>query len=171
MSETEYRVLHLEDNQVNALVVRKMLEACENPAFAVSHADCLLKALDLLSQGHFDAALIDLNLPDSSGIETFLAIHRNAPGVAVVVLSGCGSEAIAMKAVELGAQDYLQKPQLNKSELNRALQYAIIRSRKTANGQRIEAAEPGTVIGFIGAKGGVGTTTLACHTAQALARE
>src|SRR5690348_11854624 len=47
MSETEYRVLHLEDNQVNALVVRKMLEACENPAFAVSHADCLLKALDL----------------------------------------------------------------------------------------------------------------------------
>jgi len=80
---SEYRVLLVEDNAVNALMVRTMLERVENPRFAVSHADSLVKALDVLAHGGFDAALVDLNLPDSAGLETFLAIQRNAAGLAI----------------------------------------------------------------------------------------
>jgi Flp pilus assembly CpaE family ATPase len=170
MSNTEYRVLLVEDNAVNALMVRKMLERVDNPRFQMSHADSLVKALDLLAAGGFDAALVDLNLPDSAGLETFLAIQRNAPGVAIVILSGCDDEALSMKAVELGAQDYLSKADLSSHELVRALQYGVIRSRKTVEERRTNQPT-GSILAFLGSKGGVGLTTLACHTAREWKRQ
>jgi pilus assembly protein CpaE len=170
MASSEYRVLLLEDNAVNALLVRKMLERADNPRFEISHADSLLKALDLLANTAFDAALVDLNLPDSSGIETFLAIQRNAPGLAVVVLSGMDDEALSMKAVELGAQDYLSKAALNAPELVRALQYGVIRTRKLTE-ERRPAQQQAGVLAVLGSKGGVGATTLACHMAREWKRQ
>jgi Flp pilus assembly CpaE family ATPase len=161
---SEYRVLLVEDNAVNALMVRTMLERVENPRFAVSHADSLVKALDVLAHGGFDAALVDLNLPDSAGLETFLAIQRNAAGLAIVVLSGVEDEALSMKAVERGAQDYLSKTALHSPELVRALQYGIIRSRKQAEERR--PSQTAAVVALLGSKGGVGVTTLACHMAR-----
>jgi two-component system cell cycle sensor histidine kinase/response regulator CckA len=132
MDVPDFKVLHVEDDRVNALIVGKMLETSESPTFEVLHADSLLKALDLLTQTRVDAAIVDLNLPDSSGIETFLTIQRNAPLLAVVVLSGDENQSLAMKAVELGAQDYLAKTDLKKNNLVRAVQYAILRGRKAA---------------------------------------
>jgi Flp pilus assembly CpaE family ATPase len=170
MANSEYRVLLLEDNAVNALLVRKMLERVESPQFEVEHAGSLMNALDLLANSRFDAALVDLNLPDSSGIETFLAIQRNAPGLAVVVLSGMDDEALSMKAVELGAQDYLSKTALNAQDLVRALQYGVIRSRKSAE-ERRPPQQTGSVLGVLGSKGGVGVTTLACHLAREWKRQ
>jgi len=170
MASAAYKVLLLEDNAVNALLVRRMLERVDSPKFEVSHADSLLKALGLLANGGFDAALVDLNLPDSSGIETFLAIQRNAPGVAVVVLSGMDDEALSMKAVELGAQDYLPKTELHSHELVRALQYGVIRSRKVAEDRRPQQ-QIASVLALLGSKGGVGVTTLACHLAREWKRQ
>src|SRR5215208_4365725 len=109
MAVPDFKVLHLEDDRVNALVVGKMLETSETPTFEVSHADSLLNALSRLTQTRFDAAIVDLNLPDSNGIDTFLAIQRIAPSLPLVVLSGDESQSLAKKAVELGAQDYLAK--------------------------------------------------------------
>ena len=97
MRDRECRVLLVEDNAVNALLVQKMLKSVESPVFRVTHAESLLKALEL-SSGHFDAALVDLDLPDSHGLDTFLAIQRSAPGLAIVVLSGCESDDIALQA-------------------------------------------------------------------------
>jgi len=168
MSDAQYKVLLVEDNAVNALVVRKMLERAETPRFEVRPAGSLVEALDQLAEGGFDAVLLDLNLPDSAGIETFLSIQRNASGLALVILSGVEDEALARKAVELGAQDYLAKTALNPADLVRALQYGIIRSRKTAEDRKPEPT--GNILAFLGAKGGVGTTTLACHTARELKR-
>jgi Flp pilus assembly CpaE family ATPase len=170
MDSPDFKVLHVEDDRVNALIVGKMLETSESPTFEVLHADSLLKALDLLTQTRVDAAIVDLNLPDSSGIETFLTIQRNAPSLAVVVLSGDENQSLARKAVELGAQDYLAKTDLKKNDLVRAVQYAIIRSRKVATEERSRSG-PSGVIGLVGAKGGVGVTTLACHFARELKRE
>jgi pilus assembly protein CpaE len=170
MAASDFKFLHVEDDRVNALIVGKMLEASESPTFEVLHADSLLKALDLLTQTRVDAAILDLNLADSSGIETFLTIQRNAPSLAVVVLSGDESQSLAKRAVELGAQDYLAKADLKKHELVRAVQYAIIRSRKAAIEERSRPG-PSGVIGLLGAKGGVGVTTLSCHFARELKRE
>lgn len=170
MANPDYGVLLVEDNAVNALMVRNMLERAENPRFEVSHAASLVTAMGMLATGHFDAALVDLNLPDSSGIETFLAIQRNAPGLAIVILSGSDDDALSMKAVELGAQDYLHKTDLKAQDVIRALQYGIIRSRKTVDERRPQQPV-GSVLAFLGSKGGVGVTTLACHSARELERQ
>jgi pilus assembly protein CpaE len=163
------RVLLVEDNAVNALVTEKMLQTVESPRFEVVRAGSLVKALELAARERFDAALVDLNLPDSHGLDTFLAIQRAAPGLAIVVLSGLESDEVAMRAVELGAQDYLSKSQLAAPDLARTLNYSVIRSRKQAAGQPDRPAA--TVVGFLGSKGGVGTTTLACHVARELKRQ
>lgn len=168
MRNQECRVLLVEDNAVNALLVQKMLSSVENPVFRVTHADTLVKALELASRERFDVALVDLNLPDSNGLETFLAIQRTAPHLATVVLSGCDSDEIALKAVELGAQDYLPKQQVNASNLVRTLHYSVLRSRKHADDRPGHSA---SVFAFLGSKGGVGTTTLACHMARELKRQ
>jgi Flp pilus assembly CpaE family ATPase len=168
MRNQECRVLLIEDNAVNALVVQKMVKSVESPVFRITHADSLLKALELSSRERFDVALVDLNLPDSHGLDTFLAIQRAVPGLAIVVLSGCENDELALQAVEHGAQDYLAKSRISAAELVRALHYSVIRSRKQID----ESGQPGaSVIGFLGSKGGVGTTTLACHAARELKRQ
>jgi pilus assembly protein CpaE len=168
MRNQECRVLLVEDNAVNALLVQKMVKSVESPVFRITHADSLLKALELSTRERFDVALVDLNLPDSHGLDTFLAIQRAVPGLAIVVLSACESDDLALQAVEHGAQDYLSKSQISASELVRALHYSVIRNRKQADEGGQTAAN---VIGFLGSKGGVGTTTLACHAARELKRQ
>jgi pilus assembly protein CpaE len=168
MLNQDCRVLLVEDNAVNALVVQKMLKDADGRVFHVSHANTLGQALELICRIRFDAALVDLDLPDSSGLNTFFAIQRAAPSLAIVVLSGCESDEIAIKAVENGAQDYLTKQNLSRAELVRALSYGILRSRKSAEDRPARASA--TVLGFLGSKGGVGTTTLACHAARELKR-
>ena len=74
--------------------------------------------------------LLDLTLPDSHGLETFFSMHAHAKGVPIVVLSGYDDEAVAVKAVQAGAQDYLVKGQVNDNVLVRSIRYAIERSRR-----------------------------------------
>ena len=169
MLDNECRLLLVEDNEVSVAVVQSMLKDVETPVFKISRAASLVSALDLLVQQKFDVALVDLNLPDSNGLETFLSIQRHAPGVAIIVLSACDNTTIAVQAMTLGAQDYLPKSELSANELIRALRYGMIRSRK---GTDTPAARPAAdVIGVIGSKGGVGTSTVACHMARDLKRQ
>src|SRR6202022_1296244 len=71
--------------------------------------------------------LLDLNLPDSKGAETFRNILSKAPGVPVVVLSGQDDEELAVTAVHQGVQDYLVKGDFDSKQLARAMGYAIER--------------------------------------------
>jgi Flp pilus assembly CpaE family ATPase len=163
----ECKVLLIEDNPGDARLVQEMLaDAATNP-FRVRTADCLVAALDELAHGKFDVALVDLSLPDSDGLETLLTVQRHAPGLPIVALTGLNSEAMALAAVEKGAQDYLVKGTLTTDSLVRALQYAMVR-RHSASGPGEQSA---TVVGLLGAKGGVGTTTIACHCAIELQRQ
>lgn len=162
-----FSILLIEDNLVNARLVEKMLS--DNAMFHVTHAASLVAALDLLARKRFDAGLVDLSLPDSDGLETFLAIQRHAPELAVLVLTGREDESLAARAVELGAQDFLSKGKLNTNELIRALLHGIIRSRKRPEGGTEQ--RNADVIAFLGCKGGVGVTTLACHAARELKRQ
>src|SRR5207302_1286937 len=57
----------------------------------------------------FDAVLLDLQLPDSRGLDTFRSVQKSAPALPVVVLSGFEDETTALTAVQEGAQDYLVK--------------------------------------------------------------
>ncbi len=164
----EYSVLLIEDNPGDARLVHEMLSDAATDSFRLLTADCLVAALDALAQGKFDAALVDLSLPDSNGLETLLTVQRHAPGLPMVALTGLNSESMALAAMERGAQDYLVKGTLTTESLVRAIKYAMVRGHKAADPAEVK---PAIVVGVLGAKGGVGATTLACHCALELQRQ
>jgi pilus assembly protein CpaE len=163
----QVRVLLVEDNVVNARFAEGLLANVDDQAFQVQCADTLLAALDLLVRNIFDVALVDLSLPDSNGLETFLTIQRHAPDLPIIIVTSLDDEAVALSAVRRGAQDYLAKGSLKKDTLVRALNYAIARSRNPPE-PVARVRDKAAVIGMLGSNGGVGTTTVACHWALEL---
>jgi pilus assembly protein CpaE len=166
----QVRVLLVEDNVVNARFAEGLLANVEDQLFQVQCAGTLLAALDLLVRNVFDVALVDLSLPDSNGLETFLTIQRHAPELPIIIVTSLSDEAVALRAVSSGAQDYLAKGSLKKDTLLRALNYAIARARNPPD-PGIRAHNKATVVSLLGSNGGVGTTTLACHWALELHRQ
>jgi two-component system, sensor histidine kinase and response regulator len=129
MEQRIRRVLLIEDNPVDARLVREMLSEGDGRLFAVERAERLQTGLARLAQGGIDAILLDLSLPDSQGFGTFMRVHQQAPETPVLVLTGTNDEALAMQAVHAGAQDYLVKGQVESNLLMRAIRYAIERKQ------------------------------------------
>jgi pilus assembly protein CpaE len=140
-----------------------MLAEAEGAAIQIQHVETLVAALDELANadGAFDVCLVDLSLPDCQGFETFTTLQAHAPGLPIVILTGIDSESFALQAVRSGAQDYLVKAKLDTQSLLRAVRYAAIRRGSAAE----KTAAAATVIGVLSSKGGMGTTTVACHFA------
>ena len=105
--ESRTTVLLVEDNPGDAILVREMLLELPSSPFAVQWADCLAKGLARLKASQVDVVILDLNLPDSAGLQTFLKLHEAAPAVPVIVLSGREDDDLALEAVRSGAEDYL----------------------------------------------------------------
>ncbi len=123
------KVLLVEDSPSDALIVEDELTHAEGGQFCVVHFDQLDAALERLREQHFDVVLLDLNLPDSQGFDTFLRLHSEASETPIVVLSGQDDETLALKAVQAGAQDYLVKGRMGDEVLQRSIRYAIERRR------------------------------------------
>jgi hypothetical protein len=119
----------VEDNAGDARLIRESLTESTNAGFQVENADRLSSALERLGGGGIDAVLLDLALPDSQGWATFDSIRAHAPALPVIVLTGLGDEALALKMVQKGAQDYVAKMELHGGILPRAIRYAIERER------------------------------------------
>jgi two-component system sensor histidine kinase/response regulator len=129
VDERKVCVLLVEDNAGDARLIRESLIESTNSGFDVENADRLSAALARLSEGGIDAVLLDLALPDSQGWATFDSIRAHAPALPVIVLTGLGDEALALKMVQKGAQDYVAKMELHGGILPRAIRYAIERER------------------------------------------
>ncbi|HZW94893.1 MAG TPA: hybrid sensor histidine kinase/response regulator [Candidatus Eremiobacteraceae bacterium] len=119
-------VLLIEDNPGDADLVRLRLVEGQSPV-KVNCVNRLSDGLASLTVETPSVVLLDLNLPDSHGAETFRRLIEHSPNVPVVVLSGQDDEALAMKAVHLGVQDYLVKSNLSSKHLERAIRYAVER--------------------------------------------
>ena len=129
MDNEKIKVLLIEDNPGDARLIRELLAEVEGAPFDVYHTDRLSAGLERLAQGDIDVILLDLSLPDSKGLDSLGKLHAQAPKVPIVVLSGLSDEAVAVKAVQEGAQDYLVKGSIDGGLLVRSLRYAIERHR------------------------------------------
>jgi two-component sensor histidine kinase/AmiR/NasT family two-component response regulator len=127
MAEKPLHALLVEDNPGDVRLLREMLAGVTSPRFQLTHVAFLERALQHLEKGTYDAILLDLLLPDARGLEGFVRLQIHAPQIPVVVLTGVDDEALAVKAVRQGAQDYLVKGQFDGFLLARALRYAIER--------------------------------------------
>jgi len=177
MTETTAKkisVLLVEDDPEDVLVVSAGLSS-QGGRFRIETAERLAAALHRLETPGIDVILLDLTLPDSTGLESFRRLQAACGEVPIVVLTCLDSEFLALRLVQEGAQDYLVKGEVAAPRLGRSLYYAVERhaertklaaeSRSQGNGRR----PLGRILGFAGAKGGVGTTTVALNVAAVLA--
>jgi signal transduction histidine kinase len=142
MQNEPTRVLLIEDNPGDADLVRLRLVEGHSDV----QVNCVPRLSDALACLDAEAptlVLLDLNLPDSHGADTFRQVMKKAPNVPVVILSGQDDQSMALKAVHQGVQDYLVKSDVTSKQLENALRYAIerqgiLRALEVTRKQQIE---------------------------------
>lgn len=140
MTQSRVTILLIEDNPRDAQIMQEALLETKETVFAVEWVDRLAKGLERLGQGRIDLILTDLQLPDSDRLETVSRVHERARGIPIIVLTSLDDEALAMQALQKGAQDYLVKGyiQVYRNLLVRSIRYAIERSRTEEERTRLE---------------------------------
>lgn len=132
------KVLLIEDNTEHVELLERLLGFSEYPRFTVVNAKTLASGIAKLSGGE-DIVLLDLSLPDSTGVDTFRRMNAAAPSVPIVILSGVSDVTMAIETVQEGAQDYLVKGHVDTHLLLRSIQYAIERKRLHVAAQQVNA--------------------------------
>lgn len=120
-------ILLIEDNAGDANLIEEYLTDVGENRFTLERATRLAAGLTRLALAGIDGVLLDLGLPDSTGLDTFRKVHAQAPHLPIVILSGADDKPFAQQAVREGAQDYLLKGEVHGNELVRSLHYAIER--------------------------------------------
>jgi len=129
------RVLLVEDDDGDAFLVSELLDEAVTPV-EMLRARTLAEAE--AEVGRVDCVLLDLGLPDASGLDGLRRLSARADGVALLVLTGLADEHRGAEAVAAGAQDYLVKGQVDGQLLTRAIRYAIGRSRIEATERALQ---------------------------------
>lgn len=121
------KILLVEDNPGDARLIREHLYGLDGLVAKLKVATSLHEALEALADDVPHVVLLDLGLPDATGLEAVEAVIRSCPCVPVVVLTGLEDSRTALEALRSGAQDYMSKNDLSSALLARSLRYAIER--------------------------------------------
>lgn len=121
-------LLVLEDDPADVALTKAYLDA-SGVLYAPYCYTRLGDALESFSQRAYRGALVDLNLPDARGLDVVRALHAAAPDLPLVVLSGLDDETVAAETLEMGAEEYLLKHEIDPRRLRRALEHASRRKR------------------------------------------
>ena len=122
------KILTIEDNPGDVELLREVLADADGHEFDLECASRLSTGLQRLAHGGIDVVALDLGLPDSQGLETLAKVRAQSPKVPLVVLTGLDDDAVALRAVKEGAQDYLVKGEISGNMIWRAINYAIARA-------------------------------------------
>ena len=139
-SEKKLGILLIENEPVDAEWVRRALAQEGKGLFELECVDRLSEGLVRLRKEGIGLVILDLNLPDGSGLEIFEKIHSASPRLPIVILTGSiQEEKIALEILKKGAQEYLFKGQIDARFFMRSLHYAI--ERKWAEQKMQEATQ------------------------------
>src|SRR5947208_289600 len=123
------RLLVVEDSPGDALLITEQLADSTLAEFEVNHVESVAEACENLEERVSDCVLLDLSLPDVTGLDALVEIRRTAPEAPVIVLVGAGDEATGSMVVKHGAQDYVVKGRTSSAALARAVRDAIERKQ------------------------------------------
>lgn len=129
MNTHRKEILLIEDNEADAMIFEEMLESISAPKFNLQWKDSLKGGINFLKSNHIDLILLDLSLPESSGLETLQKIINVTPLTPLIILTGSEDSELPHKALNEGAQDFLQKRNLNSQLLVKSISYAIERAK------------------------------------------
>ena len=125
-------ILYIEDDADDVQILNRLITRADpnnRNEIDIIHAGSLADGINILNEHEVNAILLDLSLPDGFGISTFEKMYKQYPDIPIVVLSSLDDEHFAMKAVKMGAQDYLVKGQLTGYLFFRSIHYAIERHK------------------------------------------
>jgi len=157
--KAKLNVLIIENNTIDTKILEDMLSRTDYGSFSVVTTDTLRDAFHQLNTGSFDAAVLDLNLRDSRGLDTLQKVNEKFPDLPIVINTGAYEDALGLKAVTSGAQDYLIKGKYKPYGLSKSLYYAVERKKaekelqkaycsiKETQGQLIQAEKMNVVGG------------------------
>jgi signal transduction histidine kinase len=137
-SEQELSVLMIEDNPTDVLLLKSDLSIESGVRLTLTSAGLLQGGIDLLRIRSFDLILLDLDLPDSHGTETFDRVREAAPDIPVIVYSGAFDDQIARHVLQRWAQDYVTTPASRGSLVAHAIRFAVGRHRRALELQQSE---------------------------------
>ena len=129
MPSQPIQILLVEGDPIDARRLTRMLRAGGAAKFRLHRAYKLRQAKRHLQNGRPDVALLALSLPDAQGLDILVEAQRTAPSVPFIALSAAADDSLAARALQLGAQDFLVKSELNPGQLARALSFAIARQQ------------------------------------------
>ena len=121
------RVLLIEDNLGDAVLIEQRLRSARDIRYTLDRTDRLKPGIDRMAAGDVDVVLLDLNLPDASGMATVDTVHTTYPGIPIVVLTGLEDRKLGTSAIRHGAQDFLSKARVSAELLSRTILHAIER--------------------------------------------
>src|SRR4051812_14575144 len=123
------KILLIEDNPGDARLIKEALVEIQSMPVEMVHATRLQEGLTKSAEQKFDVVLLDLSLPDSSGLDTIRRTNKAIPQTPIIVLTGFNDETFSVSVVHEGAQDFLVKGQFDGGLLMRAMRYAIERKQ------------------------------------------
>ncbi len=128
MNNERAKVLLIEDDPIYRNLISSLLVA-PHPPFELITTERLASGMEKLAEVAVELVLLDLELPDCRGIDTFLQVHSRHPQIPIIVLISHENDDLGSKAMDAGAQDYLVKAETDRQLLRRAIRYAIARQR------------------------------------------
>ncbi len=124
-----WRILHIGKSVADSMHVADVLAREGGGAFELVQAFSVAEGLERLEDGHIDVVLADLTFPDGDDTEGFQALCGEVEGVPIVIMTGLDDHDFGARMVQMGAQDYLIKSQIEGGVLLRALRHAVERHR------------------------------------------
>lgn len=137
----QVNVFMIEDDKFYCEYVKRLLAGRKQPQFDLQRASNMAEAQRYLRDATPDVVLLDLNLPDSCGLESLSRAREFADGCPIIILTGSDNEQLGLQSVSLGAQDYLVKQHVGNESLVRSIRYAIQRRRSEEQSQRMAAIQ------------------------------
>ena len=129
MNAKKLTILIIEDNPADTRFVKEALAEGNVAAYDLQYADSVSDGLKKISEEDFYIVLLDLSLPDSAGLETITGISEKNKDIPLIVLTGTADLDVTIRALDIGAQDYLVKGQFDTATLSRSIRYAIERKK------------------------------------------
>lgn len=124
-------VLIVEDSPDDYFILKEVLETSEEVEAILFQESRLEGAFFTAGNQEIDVAIIDLSLPDSFGLDTFVSFHDRYPLIPTIIMTGAKDQEMAFEAVRKGAQDFLFKGELASAAIVRSIRYAIERQHLT----------------------------------------
>jgi len=126
-------ILTVEDNPSDLFLVEHMLRSSSLEIGKLYSTDRISQAAEMIQSREIDIVLLDLTLPDSFGINSFIHLKPVVQKIPVIILTGLSDTCLALEAIKEGAQDYLVKGEFNENLLAKSIQYSLERKRNLEN--------------------------------------